>query len=89
MAEFLLPFIIFTLIIVIIIQAVERYFFARQSTSEVSRLITALLSKDATEYSQALKTEKQPVQPTTEPDEVNLADATDEVFDKFIKAQTQ
>lgn len=78
-------FVVVTLIGVIIAMAVERFFYGQQMSDQHEKMVTALLSRDATEYSIAVKTEKDPVKPQVESDEVDLGQASDEEFDKFIK----
>ena len=84
MADLLIPFIILTLIAVIIIQAIERYFFAKQANEEHTKLTMALLSKSSGELAIDIKKEKEPTKFAPEPDEVDLSQADDEVFDKHI-----
>lgn len=52
------------------------------------KLVTAFLSKDATEFAHAIKTEKEIPEKQENIDEVELTNADDEVFDKYIKQQT-
>lgn len=70
--------------ILLILQHVERTSWHAQE----QKLVTAILSKDATEFAHAIKTEKEVPQERNNPDEVELANATDEEFDKFIRQQT-
>jgi len=87
MDSFLIPFVILTLIAVIIIQAVERHFYAKQEQVEKSKMIAAIMSKDINDYTHAVRVEKETKVPDmTQPSEINLADADDDEFMKHIKA---
>lgn len=86
MADLIFPFIILTLLAVIIIQAVERYFYASLMQSEQSKLIAAIMSKNMNEYTHAVRVEKEKTPPGfSEPTEVDLSQASDDEFDRFIK----
>ena len=87
MVDFLFPFIVLTLVIVIIIQAIERFSYASQAQSQQKELMMAFLSKNAMEFSVAVKTEKEPNEEIKESDEVELDKADDEEFDKHIAEQ--
>lgn len=89
MSDYLLIFIVFTLIAVIWIQAIDRFFYSQHMMDEQSKLIKAIMSKDVKEYTEAVKTELNVVDPPLEDDEIPLSQATDEEFDKLIKQQTQ
>jgi hypothetical protein len=81
-------FIIIALILVIVIQAIERYFHNEQTQKEQVRLIAAVLSKNMKEYTEAVKTEEKPVKPLViHTDEVDLSNASDSEFDKYIEGQ--
>ena len=83
-------FVILTLVAVIIIQAVERYFHIEQLQRENSKLIAAVLSKNMGEYTHAVRVEKEVRIPQeVNPDEIPLDSASDKVFDEFIKAQNE
>lgn len=86
MGEYLLPFIVVTLLAVIIIQAVERYFYASQMEKVKDKLIAAIMAKDITEYNAALKTEQEIQQPKLpENQEFDMSNISDDLFDKHIK----
>lgn len=92
MIDLLLPFIIFTLLAVIIGQWVQQHLMGKQMQEERARLLAAIMSKNSAEYQEVLKTEKQPKEekkPSVNADEVSLDQATDQEFDKFIKQQTE
>ena len=80
-------FIIVTLVIVIIIQAIERFVYADQMQRQQKELMMAFLSKNAMEFSVAVKTEKEPNEEIAESDEVELDKADDKEFDKHIAEQ--
>lgn len=85
MAEFGSLFVILALIGVIITQAVERYFYSQAKEQEVSRLITAVMSKDLSEYTHAIKVEKEVQSPPTVSDEEQISELDDTEFDKHIQ----
>lgn len=89
MSDYLLIFIVFSLIAIILIQAIDRFFYSHHMQDEQSKLIKAVMSKDVKEYTEAVKTELNVVDPPLEDDEIPLSQATDEEFDKLIKQQTQ
>lgn len=76
------------LIVVIIVQAFERFFFAEQAQKEQSKLLAAVLSKNMNEYTSAVRVEKEEKPPVfTEPESVPLAEVDDETFMKHIRTQ--
>jgi hypothetical protein len=70
-------------------QAIERYFYAKDMTQKLNDSIKAVMSRNINEYIAAVSAEKVNNVPFKEPDEVLLETVDDEVFDKFIKKQTQ
>ena len=74
--------------ILVIAQAVERYFFSQHMTKQLEQCMKAVLSRNINDYLTATA-EKSPKSDFTENDEVDLNEASDEVFDKFIKEQTK
>jgi hypothetical protein len=91
MIDLLLPFIIFTLLAVIIGQWVQQHLTGKQMQEERARLLAAIMSKNSAEYQEVLKTENQPKEEKKQgnADEVSLDQASDQEFDKFIKQQTE
>lgn len=85
MTDFILPFIIAALIAVIVIQALERYFFSEQVHKERHDMLKFILSKNVHEYNEVTRVEKQSPEKLTNPDEVDLTEASEEEFNKFIK----
>lgn len=94
--EYILPFVFITLIIIVIIQAVERYFFAEQVQrdrnkilEEMSRLVKAVIAKNANDYvmtasiDKVAPEEKIPLDPELVPED----QLTDEEFDQAIGKQ--
>jgi hypothetical protein len=75
--------------IVVIALVVERFFFARHMTQELSKCIKAIMSRNINEYIAATSVDKAPKQAFIENDQVDLDVASDEDFDKFIKSQTK
>lgn len=73
-----------SLVIIIIAQAVERYFFTRQIAQERKEQNMAFLSKNPIDLAVALKTSKGKTEQAKESNETELVDATDEEFDKHI-----
>jgi hypothetical protein len=86
MVDVFIPFIVLTLIVVIIIQAVERHFTVSHLLAEQSKLIAAVMSKNIGEYTTAvtIEKEKKPRLPQ-DSDEVDIANADDETYNKFLK----
>lgn len=85
MTDFLLPFIITALIAVIIIQAVERYFFSEQARRERNDLLTYILSRNPREFNEAIKVDKISLKKNElNTDEVELSEATEEEFNRFL-----
>lgn len=82
-------FVIFTLLAIIIIQALHLFFYSQHMQEEQTKLIKAVLSKDITQYTQAIKEEKQAPPAAVSSDIVPLSEASDDEFAKFIETQTQ
>jgi|SRR5579859_4046433 len=96
MNDFATPFVLFTLILVVIIQGVERYFFAEQVQKaqdklleELSRATKAVIAKNANDYVMTTSIDKvQPEEkPQLEPDMIPEENMTDDEFDAAIKRQ--
>lgn len=66
-------------------QAVERYFYQKDMTNKLNDAIKAVLSRNINEYLTAITTPKVVKDVKGEVDEVDLGDASDEVFDKALK----
>lgn len=87
MTELLLPFIIFTLLGLIIGQFIYIYSLTKSHAIQQEKMVTAFLARDATDYAVATKIEKEPIEkPTLNPDLVTTENASDEEFDHHIKA---
>lgn len=89
MVDVVLPFIVFTLVAVIVIQGVITYFNNEQARKTQKELLTAILAKNATDFSIATKIDKEVVTPKSNPDEIPLSEATDEEFDKHIQQELE
>lgn len=74
---------IITLALLVIAQAVERYFFAKHMTEELSKCIKAVMSRNINEYIAATEVDKGKKEDFAENDEVDMADLPD---DEFLKA---
>jgi len=61
----------------------------KQWIDERSRLLKAIMAKNISEYNSAVLADKVSVDIPDEPDEVPQSEASDELFDKHIKTQTQ
>jgi len=85
MADFSSLFVILALLGVIIVQAVERYYYSQQMMIEQGKLIKAVLSKDVKEYTEAIKIEKEQPFKQAEQDEEQLSEISAEDFEKHIK----
>lgn len=75
--------------VVVIAQAAERYYFAREMNDRVSQAVKAVMSRNINEYISATQAEKPAASQFTETDEVFLSEASDEEFDKHIEQQTK
>lgn len=74
MTDYLLPFTFIGLIMIIIIQGVERYFFAEQAQKEkdklleeLSRTVKAVIAKNAEDYVMTTSIDKVPTDKKEEP----------------------
>lgn len=75
-----------TLALIIVVQAIERYFFARSMLEQLERAMKAAMSRDVNDYVNAVKNDKKaPEPPEREPESIELNLADDETFDKHIK----
>lgn len=77
----------FILGIVIVALLVERYFFTKTLTQQLSNATKAVLSKNVNEYIAAVNSEKPVSHTAPESDEVLVSDADPKAFDAFIKSQ--
>lgn len=83
------PFTILVLVVVIVLQAVDKHMTSETHQKEVSKLIAAVMAKNIQEYTGAVKAETEKVVDVPPSDEIDLSNATDIEFDKFIKSQDQ
>lgn len=82
--------IIITLAVLVIAQAIERFFFGRQMLGQVGDALKAAMSRNINEYMVATnKNVGKEEFVKSETDEVDLQEATDEQFDKFIKNESK
>lgn len=88
MIDFITPLIFLCQLGVIAGVLVFHFASAKEWNRQQEKLVTALLSKDATEYAHAVKTEKELPEQREDPGIVELANASEEEFDKHIKAAT-
>lgn len=70
---------------VIVAQAVERFFFAREMNQRVSEAVRAIMSRNINEFISATQADKPSKTNFTQSDEIELNEANDEDFDKHIK----
>jgi len=90
MVEYIFVAVIALLLSIIVVQAIERFHYADQMNGQQQKLIAAILSKNANEYTQVIKAEKEPApESKANDDEVELSNADDKTFMSFIKTQTQ
>ncbi len=71
-----------------IAQTVERYLFAKHMTKQLEQCMKAVMSRNINDYL-AATAEKPKQQDFSENDQIELSEASDEVFDSLIKKQTQ
>ncbi len=77
-----------TLCIVCLGQMVERFYFGKTMMKQVDDAIKASMSKNVNEYLSATTFDpKRAKEPAAEEENVELANADEEAFDKFIKNQ--
>ncbi len=79
--------IIFAVIIIGLL--VERFFFARHMTQQLSNATKAVMSRNINEYIAAVQSEKPRNRTTPESDEILETDLPDEAFDKLIRDQNE
>jgi uncharacterized membrane protein YsdA (DUF1294 family) len=83
-------FVIFSLIVVIVIQVIDKHAANEQSRLREKELIAAVLSKNVMDFTVATeKIAEKPKAKLASIDEVDLTNATDDVFDKFIEEQNK
>lgn len=80
---------VIALSVVVIAQSIERHYYAKDVTNKLNDAIKAVMSRNIGEYLSAVKPVKTEVSIPTVPDEVQLSDASDSEFDKFIKDLTK
>jgi hypothetical protein len=71
--------------VIIIGQAVERYFFAKEMTARLGDSIKAVLSRNIGEYIAATDHKPEKREPLPESDEIDITTMNDEQFDAYIK----
>ena len=74
--------------VLVIAQAVERFLYTREMNKQLQKANLAVMSRNINDYLTATA-EPSPKSGFTENDEVDLNEAPDEVFNKFIKEQTK
>ena len=75
---------IIVLSLLVIAQAVERYFFAKHMTDELSKCIKAVMSRNINEYITATTIDKVNNTEFVKNEEIEIENATDEEFDKAV-----
>ena len=70
--------------IVIIAQAIERYFFAKEMNNRVSEAVRAVLSRNINEFIAAREIDKPAKEIPPANDEIDLSEATDKQFNKAL-----
>ena len=71
--------------IIILAQAIERYFFAKELHRQLENTMKAVMSRNIGDYLAATKDNKPDKEIPPQNDEVILSEATDEQFNKHIK----
>jgi hypothetical protein len=90
MTDLLLPFIVFTLLGVIVAQFLYIYSLTKAHALQQEKMVTAFLARDATDYAVATKIEKSVPNPEpVNPDETTLDQATDDEFDRHIQRELE
>lgn len=81
---------IITLGVIVLVQVVERYLFAKQVHKQLENANKAVMSRNIDEYLNATKKEdKKSTEAPPDSDEVLLSEASDEEFNKHIKNLTK
>lgn len=75
--------------LIIIAQGVERYFYTKQMTDKLSESMKAVMSRNINEFITATTANKASKTEFTPNDQVELEDADEGVFDKFIENQNK
>ena len=78
---------IITLALLVLAQAVERFFYAKSMNEQLSKATKAIMSRNINEYLSALNADKPAGKEVAEDEEVELDQATDAEFLKHIKSQ--
>lgn len=79
--------VIIVLFLLVIAQAVERFFYSKQVLEERREQMLAFLSKNSIDMAVAIKTGKGKPEVQKEPDELDITEAQQDEFDKMIKQQ--
>lgn len=80
---------IITLALVVLAQAIERHFYSLDMNKRLSESMKAVMSRNINEFITATAEPKKNFTPPTESEEVNLSEASEEEFDRYIKEQTK
>jgi hypothetical protein len=80
---------IIILSLLLLAQAVERYFFAKHMTEELSKCLKAVMSRNINEYIAATTADKEVPSALPQNEDIALDEATDEDFIKAIQEQTK
>lgn len=71
--------------LIVLAQAVERYFFAKELYRQLENATKAVLSRNIEEYLRATKDKKETKEKQPETEEILLNQASDKEFDQHIK----
>ena len=77
---------IITLALLVLTQAVERYLFGKYMTEELSKSMKAVMSRNINEFLAATRPDTKDTTDFKQNDEVDIGEASDEEFDRAIKA---
>lgn len=69
--------------VIILALMVERYYFAKEMHKQLENANKAVMSRNINDYIAATSERKETIEPP-DADEVELSEASDELFDKFI-----
>ena len=81
--------IIISFFLIIVALLVERYFYTKEMTGRLTQAMEAVMSRNMNDYLAAKTADKKVDERASEPEEVDIDEASDKEFMQHIQSQTQ
>lgn len=81
--------VIISFLLIIVALLVERYFYTKEMTAKLTQAMEAVMSRNMNEYLAAKSVDKKVDERPSEPEDVDIDEASDKEFMQHIQSQTQ